>query len=141
MFDQKNKKVPCVGISIGIERIFALLELKLLASNKKPRTTETDVFVASAQKNLVGERLKLCKQLWDADIRTEQSYKASPKLLTQLQYCELMGIPLAIVIGDGEIQNNVVKIRNVAARTEREVPRASMIEEIRSELSKLTTAK
>lgn len=30
MFDSKHKNVPCVGMSIGIERIFALMEAKLL---------------------------------------------------------------------------------------------------------------
>lgn len=26
MFDPKNRKVPCVGVSIGIERIFSIME-------------------------------------------------------------------------------------------------------------------
>jgi len=29
MFEAKHKKVPCVGVSIGIERIFTLIERKL----------------------------------------------------------------------------------------------------------------
>ena len=36
----------------------------------------------------------------------------------QLQFCEEMGIPLAVVIGESEIQKNVIKIRNVATRKE-----------------------
>ena len=35
--------------------------------------------------------MKLITELWDADIRTEQSYKKNPKMLTQLQYCEEQG--------------------------------------------------
>jgi len=57
--------------------------------------------------------------------------------LNQLQYCEETGIPYAIVIGDSEIQNNVVKIRNVVTREEREVPRGDLIKELRQEISKL----
>ena len=49
------------------------------------------VYIISAQKNLVEERMKLISELWDADIRTEQSYKKNPKMLTQLQYCEEQG--------------------------------------------------
>ena len=30
MFDPKGKKVPCVGVSIGIERVFAIMEQKAL---------------------------------------------------------------------------------------------------------------
>lgn len=29
MFDPKGRKVPCVGVSIGIERIFSILEQRL----------------------------------------------------------------------------------------------------------------
>lgn len=69
MFDSKNKQVPCVGVSIGVERIFAVLEAKNAAENKKIRTTEVQVYVATAQKGLVEERMKLCRQLWDAGFK------------------------------------------------------------------------
>lgn len=65
MFDSRNRNVPCIGVSIGVERVFAVLEAKQL----KIRTTEVQVYVASAQKNLVEERMKLCKELWDAHIK------------------------------------------------------------------------
>lgn len=29
MFDPKGRKVPCVGVSIGIERIFSILEQRM----------------------------------------------------------------------------------------------------------------
>lgn len=133
MFDAKGRKVPCVGISIGIERIFSILEAN--AASEKIRTTETQVYVVSAQKKLVDERLRLCRELWDANIKTEQSYRVNPKFLTQIQYCEDNGIPLAVVIGEDEISKNVVKIRNVVTKAEREVPRSSMISEVLRELA------
>jgi len=73
MFDAKGKKVPCVGVSIGIERVFSILEGRLLASQDKIRTTETEVFVVSAQKHLVEERLKLCYELWNADVKVGEN--------------------------------------------------------------------
>ena len=38
--------------------------------------------------------------------------------MQQLQYCEEHGIPLAVVIGESEIQSGIVKIRNVTTREE-----------------------
>lgn len=35
----------------------------------KVRTTETEVYVISAQKNLVEERMRLCSELWAADVK------------------------------------------------------------------------
>ncbi|GBM09483.1 Histidine--tRNA ligase, cytoplasmic [Araneus ventricosus] len=127
MFDSKNKNVPCVGMSIGIERIFALMEAKLQANGKKIRSTETEVYVATAQKKLAHHRMKLCRELWDADIKAEQSYKLNPKLLDQLQYCEARGIPLAVILGESEVQRAVVKVRNVETREEMEVPQAELV--------------
>lgn len=33
------------------------------------RTVTTEVYVASAQKNLLEERMKLCRSLWDAGLK------------------------------------------------------------------------
>lgn len=69
MFDAKGRKVPCVGVSIGVERLFAILEAQDKLGKAKVKPIQTQVYVASAQKNLFEDRMKLCKQLWDVDIK------------------------------------------------------------------------
>ena len=69
MFDPKHRNVPCVGVSIGIERLFAIMEAKAKASKEKLRTTKTEVFVVTAQKNLIKERMKILKILWENEIK------------------------------------------------------------------------
>ncbi|KRZ97544.1 Histidine--tRNA ligase, cytoplasmic, partial [Trichinella sp. T8] len=134
MFMTKGKDVPCVGVSIGIERIFAIMEHKQKLSGEKVKSIETDVFVASAQKNLIKYRMSICSELWRSSIKAEMSYKANPKLLQQLQYCEENGIPLAVIIGEREIEKNIVKIRDVASRQEEEVPKIDMVKSIQERL-------
>lgn len=70
MFDKKAK-VPCVGLSIGVERLFAVMQAKLKLANEKMRTNETEVFVATPQKGLLEERLRLCQELWSAGIKVK----------------------------------------------------------------------
>ncbi|KAK1789275.1 hypothetical protein P4O66_015206 [Electrophorus voltai] len=137
MFDPKGKKVPCVGVSIGIERIFSIMEQKAELLAEKVRTTETQVLVASAQKNLLEERLKLTTELWNAGIKAEVLYKKNPKLLTQLQHCEETGIPLVAILGEQELKDGVVKLRKVASREEVDVPREELVEELKRRTSKL----
>ncbi|GFG31095.1 hypothetical protein Cfor_04594 [Coptotermes formosanus] len=137
MFDPKHKNVPCVGVSIGVERVFSVLEARIISSKTKVRTTEVEVYVASAQKNLLEDRMQLCKELWDADIKAEHSYKHNPKLLAQLQYCEEMGIPLAAILGESELARGVVKLRQVATRQEIEVQRETVAEAVRDLLNKI----
>lgn len=62
-------QVPCVGVSVGVERVFSVLEAKLAAGEISVRTNEVDVFVASAQKNFLEERMKICMELWNAGIK------------------------------------------------------------------------
>ncbi|KAL9836199.1 LOW QUALITY PROTEIN: histidine--tRNA ligase, cytoplasmic-like [Geothlypis trichas] len=134
MFDAKGRKVPCVGVSIGIERIFSILEQRLEASGEKLRTTETQVLVATPQKHLLAARMKLISELWNAGIKAEMLYKKDPKLLKQLQYCEDTGIPLAAIVGEQELADGVVKLRDVATRKEVDIPRDKLIDEIRRRL-------
>ncbi|XP_071402826.1 histidine--tRNA ligase isoform X3 [Centroberyx affinis] len=137
MFDPKGRKVPCVGVSIGIERVFSIMEQKAEASAEKVRTTEVQVMVASAQKNLLEERLKLTSELWNGGIKAEVMYKKNPKLLSQLQHCEDSGIPLVAILGEQELKDGVVKLRTVATREEVDVSRADLIEEIRKRTSEV----
>uniref|UniRef100_A0A8V0YFM8 histidine--tRNA ligase n=1 Tax=Gallus gallus TaxID=9031 RepID=A0A8V0YFM8_CHICK len=138
-FDPKGRKVPCVGISIGIERIFSILEQRMKASGEKVRTTETQVMVATPQKHLLSARLKLISELWDAGIKAEMMYRKDPKLLKQLQYCEDMGIPLVAIIGEQELRDGVVKLRDAATREEVDIPREELAAEIRRRLETCTT--
>ncbi|GAB0096303.1 Histidine--tRNA ligase [Sergentomyia squamirostris] len=137
MFDPRGKQVPCVGVSIGVERIFSLLEAKQAAEGIKIRTTDVEVYVASAHKGLHGQRLKVITELWDGGIKSEHSYKENPKLLVQLQHCEEQGIPLALILGDSELKRGVVKLREVTTRKEEEISRENIAEELSRRLSLL----
>ncbi|KFP81270.1 Histidine--tRNA ligase, cytoplasmic, partial [Acanthisitta chloris] len=95
-----------------------LVCLSLQASGEKLRTTETQVLVATPHKHLLAARLKLISELWDAGIKAEMLYKKDPKLLKQLQYCEDTGIPLAAIVGEQELADGVVKLRDVTTREE-----------------------
>lgn len=76
MFDPKGGQVPCVGVSIGIERIFSIMEAKArMAGAARVRTVETQVLVASGQKDLLEDRMKICTQLWDAGIKVNGFYR------------------------------------------------------------------
>ena len=58
-------------------------------------------------------------------------------MLSQLQYCEENGIPLAVILGTGEIERGVVKLRVIASREETEVPRERLAEVVREKLAQL----
>ena len=67
MFDSKSV-VPCVGFSIGVERLFTVIELKMKKNNIKLRANQTQVYVMSPQKGLIKDILETCNLLWTNNI-------------------------------------------------------------------------
>ncbi|KAF8200941.1 histidine-tRNA ligase [Pholiota molesta] len=73
--------IPCVGVSIGMDRVFALLWPKWV--ERGGRTKETMVFVMSAGDGLLEERVGLVKELREAGIKSDFLAKSKPKLSAQ----------------------------------------------------------
>lgn len=59
MFDPKGRKVPCVGVSIGIERIFSIMEQK--AEVRSCDTMNTHTLTLTRTHTLVFHR-KFCRK-------------------------------------------------------------------------------
>lgn len=100
MFSGKN--IPSVGGSIGIERIFSILEEKALEAGDI-RATETQILVSSMGKNLTAKRLEVCAQLWQAGIKAETLYVENIRTDKMFSFAFDNGVPLILIIGEQEI--------------------------------------
>ncbi|KAI9227899.1 MAG: histidyl-tRNA synthetase [Piptocephalis tieghemiana] len=107
-------KVPCVGLSIGVERIFSILLRRSKIEDIK--ANQSEVYVISVGDGLLKERMELCTELWEAGLKAEFMYKAKPKLQPQFNICDRDHIPLAVIIGPDEIANGQVKIKDMRAK-------------------------
>ena len=125
-----GKQIPAVGVSIGIERIFNILE-KHYKNDDTLRSTYTDVLVCAAGKNLTKERFKIVNELWDNGINAEILYNENPRMDKQLDYGLKNKIPFLIFIGENELKENKVKIKCLATSQELDVEREKMVEEIK----------
>jgi len=126
MFAPKGRSIPCVGVSIGIERLFAIMERRM----QNYRTSSVQVLVASGQKGMLRERMKLLNLLWENDINAEMLYKANPKLLTQFQHAENQGIPVLAILGESELAEGKVKLRDTSSKEEELVVRDKVAERV-----------
>lgn len=62
-------------------------------------------------------------------------------MLNQLQYCEETGIPLAVIIGESELQKGIVKLRVIETREETEIPRNELVQILKSKIAELNWSK
>lgn len=139
--DPRKRYVPCIGASIGVERIFAIKEHQMQESKIQTKTIDTEIYVASAQKNLLEERMKIVNYLWANGFKTEMAMKRNPKLLDQLQYCEKNQVELCVIIGSSELEAGIVKIRDVGTREEFDIQRDQLVEHLRAYLQKVRQRK
>jgi histidyl-tRNA synthetase len=146
MFSGKNKKgvpnlqIPCVGVSIGVERVFSILMSKQKAEEIK--SNETEVYVIAVGDGLLKERMAIAKQLWDAGIKASYMFKNKPRLDKQFDVCEKEMIPLAVIIGKDELENGQVRIKDMRSKNETQgggatIQQADMINELKARLVQL----
>ena len=104
-----DKKLPGVGISIGLTRLFFQLNDKRIiqAENK----SISKVMIISMVDNFEIS-IEIATKLRNAGINT-QIYTNNAKIKNQFKYASKMNIPYVIVIGEDEIKNNLVSFKDM----------------------------
>jgi hypothetical protein len=122
--------VPAVGVSVGVERVFAILEARAraaaAASGGKIRESETGVLVCSVGKGLQPERMRVAAELWAHGVAAEFGYKPDPNLKDQLRAADEGGVPFVCLLGKEEVESGTVKLKNMRAGTEETLPREGL---------------
>ena len=109
-----DKKLPGVGISIGLTRLFYKLnELGLIKANKK---SISDILIVPMTENMQVP-LKLATDLRNLNVNTE-IYLNNKKIKAKMKYADKLEIPYVVVIGDNEIETSKIKVKNMATGEE-----------------------
>lgn len=104
-----SKNLPGVGVSIGLTRLFSKLnELNIIKADKK---SVAEILIIPMVEDLK-EPIKLATKLRNAGINTE-IYLNEKKIKAKFKYADKLEIPYVIVIGEDEIKENVVTIKNM----------------------------
>ena len=112
-----DKKLPGVGISIGLTRLFyKLQELNLIKAEKK---SISDVLIIPMVEDL-SVPIKVANTLRSNGINTEV-YLNNKKLKAKFKYADKLEIPYVIVIGEDEISKQIVKIKDMKTGEEKEI--------------------
>ena len=91
-----------------------------------------NVLVAQAGENMMVERMKLSKLLWDGKISAEFNQQENPKLKYEIANALEREIPFMVVIGEDEAKEMKCKIKDLKARTEETVNQSELVATLRS---------
>ncbi|KAG2355023.1 hypothetical protein BDR07DRAFT_1544554 [Suillus spraguei] len=106
---KKAPGLPCIGVSIGLDRIFAIVWPKWV--EKRMRSKETMVYVLAAGDGLLEERIALVQELREAGIKTDFLAKRKLKLTAQFMAGEKDEVPFAVILGGYELKEGLVTVK------------------------------
>ncbi|MCL2382659.1 MAG: histidine--tRNA ligase [Oscillospiraceae bacterium] len=105
-----DKKLPGVGISIGLTRLFFILnEIGLIKAKEK---SISKVLVVSMIDDLT-KSIEIANELREAGINAEIYFDNSKKIKAKFKYADKLHIPYVVIIGEDEIKSGKYTIKNM----------------------------
>jgi histidyl-tRNA synthetase len=103
-------KLPGVGISIGLSRLFyKLREIGVIESNKKSPAAAVVIPMSDAE---VAFAIKVSARLRDLNI-SNILYAEQNSFKKKLKYADNMGVKYAIIIGGNEVRDGMVSVKDM----------------------------
>ena len=105
-----DRQLPGVGISIGMTRLFYVLQEQHLLSDEL-LTSPCDVLVIPMTKDL-GPAVSAATAFRNAGIRC-QIYAENKKFKAKMSYADRIGVPFAVLLGEDELEKGLVSLKNM----------------------------
>ena len=105
-----EKQLPGVGISIGLTRLFYVLDEQGLLNPELP-SAPADALVLPMTAE-VGPAIALAEQLRAGGLRV-QLYGEQKKFKQKMAYADKLGVPFAVLLGEDEIAEGKCSVKNM----------------------------
>ena len=126
-----KSKLPGVGISIGLTRLFwQLREAGLIAGSDE---SSVQAMVALMDDGQLAESLDIARRLRAAGINTEVQMEGR-KLAKQFQYASRAGIRFVVLAGEDELARGAVTVKDLLREQQFEVKREELASSLKVEL-------
>lgn len=121
------KDVTGVGISFGLDRIYDLMDAAGIFPKESMQTTQ--VLLCCMDESAMPSAFAMAGRLREAGFATEV-YPGAAKLKKQLDYANNKGIRWACILGEQEINDGTVSIKNLSSGTQETLPQNQLLAHI-----------
>ena len=123
-----KEEIPAVGFSLGLERIILIMEERGMFPDDLT-TNAADVLVTIWNEETAGESLKLANELRQKGLRV-LVYPQADKLGKQFKYADQINVEYVCVLGETELAENKVKLKNMKTGEQENIAREKIAEKI-----------
>jgi histidyl-tRNA synthetase len=107
-----KEQIPACGFSLGLERILVVMEERGMFPNEIAESSPADVMVTVWSEETMGESLRLASELRSQGLRVTV-YPEADKLGKQMKYADQIGVSYVCVLGENEIAEGKVTVKNM----------------------------
>lgn len=125
-----NINLPAVGASLGLEPIMEIIKQK----EGMNKLTTTDFYICSVSNKFLKEVSKLAFEFRENGINTSYDLLSRKSIGKNLDYANKLNIPYVGIIGEDEINKNVIKIKDMVSGEEKEYSVKDAISFLKSKL-------
>ena len=119
-FIGNGMKYPAVGVSFGLNVIYEILKDRKEFSEK----ALTDIFIIPMGTEI--QCLKIAQDLRNAGYKVEVEMK-SKKMKKALDYANNENIPYVLILGEDELNNNCITLKDMNSKTQEQVTLESLM--------------
>ena len=123
-FIGNGMKYPAVGVSFGLNVIYEILKDRKEFSEK----ALTDIFIIPMGTEI--QCLKIAQDLRNAGYKVEVEMK-NKKMKKALDYANNENIPYVLILGEDELSNNCITLKDMNNKTQEQVSLASLSETLK----------
>ncbi len=105
-----SQKLPGVGISIGLTRLFS--QLKDLNIIQAAEASPSKVIILPFDKSMIGRAMEVSRYLRKSGVSNEV-YFEDDKFKNKISYADRLGIKYAVIIGEDEIAQGFLTLKNM----------------------------
>jgi histidyl-tRNA synthetase len=121
-----GEPTPAVGVAHGIDRIMLAMQTQKIPIEKREKNR---VMVIPTKEEFVGKAMEISRMLRDANIPTEVEVMGR-KIAKALEDADRRRVRYAIIVGEKELNEGAVVIRDLIKREQKTVKIEKIIEEI-----------
>ncbi|MBI2543095.1 MAG: histidine--tRNA ligase [Candidatus Aenigmarchaeota archaeon] len=121
-----GQDLPATGISLGLDRI-----LEVMKENKMSKTekTNTKVFVANVDNNVIDDAVKIVQQLRKNGINSQMDLMGR-SFGKQLEYASNSQIPYVVIVGRDEAKKKTFKLKDMKTGKQRNLALKNIISQL-----------
>lgn len=125
-----DQNLPGIGISIGLTRLYSKLKEANLIPNINNNLIEC--LVVPMDKQCLKYAIKVATTLRENKIVTDVYYQEK-NMKQKMKFADRQNIPFVIIIGEEEMNNQILTIKNMRESTQQQLPLEKVISHIKGE--------